>query len=86
MDAAPQIKQKSSQINAVTDLKADASAPTSEKIRQAFESGKYPYGRKMARCIGITSPLSLSIPRQITPRNIMAGPRRALFPTILADL
>ncbi len=49
MDAAPQIKQKSSQIKAVTDLKADASAPTSEKIRQAFESGKYPYGRKMAR-------------------------------------
>ncbi len=49
MDATPKISQKSSQIKAVTALKADASAPTSEKIRQAFESGKYPYGRKMAR-------------------------------------
>ncbi len=49
MDATPKISQESSQIKAVTALKADASAPTSEKIRQAFESGKYPYGRKMAR-------------------------------------
>ncbi|RLK10139.1 polyphosphate kinase 2 [Ruegeria conchae] len=49
MDATPQISQKSPHINSATAPSAEASAPTLEKIRQAFESGNYPYGRKMAR-------------------------------------
>ncbi|MEX0306668.1 MAG: polyphosphate kinase 2 [Ruegeria sp.] len=49
MDATPQIAQKSSQINTVIDPKLETPPPSPEKIRQAFESGEYPYGRKMAR-------------------------------------
>ncbi len=49
MDATPQTDQKSPQINAVTASKAEVSTPSPEKIRQAFESGNYPYSQKMAR-------------------------------------
>ncbi|KIC42293.1 polyphosphate kinase [Ruegeria sp. ANG-R] len=49
MDATPQITRKSSQIKAATAPRPEASSPSPEKIRQAFESGEYPYGRKMAR-------------------------------------
>ena len=46
MDAAPQTP---AQLKAVPAKASDVSVPTPEKIRHAFESGKYPYGRKMAR-------------------------------------
>ncbi|SDW58492.1 polyphosphate kinase 2, PA0141 family [Ruegeria halocynthiae] len=49
MDATPETARKSPQIKTVTPSKPDSSAPSPEKIRQAFESGRYPYGRKLAR-------------------------------------
>ncbi len=49
MDATPKPSQKPNQMNDVPVEMPDATAPSPEKIRQAFESGKYPYSRKMAR-------------------------------------
>ena len=46
MDAVPQTKP---QIKVAQPKKTDTPAPSPEKIREAFESGKYPYGSKMAR-------------------------------------
>lgn len=49
MDAAPQNPNSPSKINSVAPVSAEVTSPSGEKIRQAFESGKYPYARKMLR-------------------------------------
>ncbi|WP_209503381.1 MULTISPECIES: polyphosphate kinase 2 [unclassified Ruegeria] len=49
MDAIATNKAELTQIKPAPADSADPSAPSPEKIRQAFESGKYPYERKMAR-------------------------------------
>ncbi|WP_050602015.1 polyphosphate kinase 2 [Ruegeria sp. 6PALISEP08] len=49
MEAIAPVEAKSPQIKSVPANTAEPVAPSPEKIRQAFESGKYPYGRKMAR-------------------------------------
>ena len=49
MAAIVQTDLKPTQINTVQAEVQDAAQPCAEKIRHAFESGKYPYGQKMAR-------------------------------------
>ncbi|WP_037310218.1 polyphosphate kinase 2 [Ruegeria halocynthiae] len=49
MDSVAQIEQKQPPVKIVPTPDPGQSQPSPEKIRQAFESGKYPYGRKMAR-------------------------------------
>ncbi|MES0823866.1 polyphosphate kinase 2 [Ruegeria sp. SCP11] len=49
MEAAAQIEQKHPSVRIVPTPNPEPSQPSPERIRQAFESGKYPYGRKMAR-------------------------------------
>ncbi|WP_298847342.1 polyphosphate kinase 2 [uncultured Ruegeria sp.] len=49
MEAIAPVEAKTAQIKAVPANTTEPATPSPEKIRQAFESGKYPYGRKMAR-------------------------------------
>lgn len=51
MDAVTQQKPNSTPEAAAAKPKADAQAPTREKIRQAFESGEYPYRTKLSRSV-----------------------------------
>ena len=49
MDSATLVEGKRTDIGAPRVATTEAALPSPEKIRQAFESGKYPYGRKLAR-------------------------------------
>lgn len=49
MEAVARTKKAEPKIDVVPANTSEPAAPSHEKIRQAFESGKYPYGRKMAR-------------------------------------
>lgn len=49
MEAVAQNEQIQSAVEVVPAPKPETLQPSPEKIRQAFESGKYPYARKMAR-------------------------------------
>lgn len=49
MDAITQTKAKTAEIKTLPAPERETSMPCPEKIRLAFESGKYPYDRKMAR-------------------------------------
>ncbi len=51
MDAVTQKKTNAAPEAVEATPKADAEAPTREKIRQAFESGKYPYRTKLSRSV-----------------------------------
>ncbi|AXT25609.1 polyphosphate kinase 2 [Ruegeria sp. AD91A] len=51
MDAIARVKVDSTQTKTGPTPVAEVAEPSPEKIRQAFESGKYPYGRKMARSV-----------------------------------
>lgn len=51
MDAIARVEEKSTQTKTGSTPVAEVAEPSPEKIRQAFESGKYPYGRKMARSV-----------------------------------
>lgn len=51
MDAVTQQKPNVTREAAAAEPKADAQAPTREKIRQAFESGEYPYRTKLSRSV-----------------------------------
>ncbi|CAD0185104.1 polyphosphate kinase 2 [Ruegeria sp. THAF57] len=49
METAAQIEQKNGQVQIVPPLADAEHQPSPDKIRHAFESGKYPYDRKLAR-------------------------------------
>ncbi|WP_171126460.1 MULTISPECIES: polyphosphate kinase 2 [unclassified Ruegeria] len=49
METAAQIEQKNGQVQIVPPLADTERQPSPDKIRHAFESGKYPYDRKLAR-------------------------------------
>ena len=49
MEAVAQNEQIQSAVEVVPAPTPETLQPSPEKIRQAFESGKYPYARKMAR-------------------------------------
>jgi len=49
MEAAAQIDTQKPSDKIIPLSAPEVAQPCPEKIRQAFESGKYPYGRKMAR-------------------------------------
>ena len=51
MEAVAQSNQEPTPIKVVPSAQTDVAVPSPEKIRQAFESGKYPYGKKMARSV-----------------------------------
>ncbi|WP_171167470.1 polyphosphate kinase 2 [Ruegeria sp. HKCCA0370] len=51
MEAIARVETNSTQVKTRPTPVADVAEPSPEKIRQAFESGKYPYGRKMARSV-----------------------------------
>ena len=51
MDAVTQQKPNVAPEAAAAKPEADAQAPTREKIRQAFESGEYPYRTKLSRSV-----------------------------------
>ncbi|EEX10227.1 polyphosphate kinase 2 [Ruegeria lacuscaerulensis ITI-1157] len=51
MDAVTQQKPNVTPEAAAAKPKADAQAPTRDKIRQAFESGEYPYRSKLSRSV-----------------------------------
>ncbi|MCX8955140.1 polyphosphate kinase 2 [Ruegeria sp. NA] len=59
MDAIATTNAEPTQIKTTLAKDTDPSAPSPEKIRQAFESGKYPYGRKMARSVYETQKANL---------------------------
>ena len=49
METVAQIESINAAVKVVAKAETKLTEPSPEKIRQAFESGKYPYGRKMAR-------------------------------------
>ncbi|WP_170455885.1 polyphosphate kinase 2 [Ruegeria arenilitoris] len=49
MDAVTRKKTNAAPVAVVAKRNADTEAPTREKIRQAFESGEYPYRSKLSR-------------------------------------
>ncbi|MEX0276922.1 MAG: polyphosphate kinase 2 [Ruegeria sp.] len=49
METIARVDKPSPQIKVVPVEKPQDKLPSPERIRQAFESGQYPYGRKMAR-------------------------------------
>ncbi len=49
METAAQIEQENSHIKVVPASSEAESQPAPDKIRHAFETGKYPYDRKLAR-------------------------------------
>ncbi|MBO9444555.1 polyphosphate kinase 2 [Ruegeria sp. R14_0] len=49
METVVQIDKTQAPANVAAMAEAKPAEPSPERIRQAFESGKYPYGRKMAR-------------------------------------
>ncbi len=49
METTAQKKPEAVSIKVVPTPAPEPAVPSAEKIRHAFESGKYPYGRKMAR-------------------------------------
>ncbi|WP_170363089.1 polyphosphate kinase 2 [Ruegeria arenilitoris] len=49
MDAVTQKKTNAAPVAVMAKPNADTEAPTREKIRQAFESGEYPYRSKLSR-------------------------------------
>ena len=51
MDAVTQTDETKAAMTVVADQKPDVTVPSPDKIRDAFESGRYPYARKMQRSV-----------------------------------